>query len=701
MGFCMQEEPYFGEQSGNGVSMNTVEAKKGRFIANVDCTEVWCPMTKHFLSEYLKKQNYKRKQALSLMNPNKIRACEYLIRLHEERGDKIVVFTDSLYVLTEYAMKLHKPMIFNASSHVERAKKLEAFKTSKEVNTVFISDFGDNFIGIPEANVIIQISSHAGSRHQESQPFRHILKAKGCLQDRILFYSLVSTDTKEMQDSIKRQQFLINQVLSCKVITSIPAIPDTWSELSYQRLKDQLCLLDNVLTASDSELGMEILEDDTYDIHGQNGSSTQSKPMDRAMRHKMFMKRLIYATLLYLAFVELQHLEMEAEAKRASLDSISNIPSTIIENILCLVPIKDAVTTSILSRKWRYNWVKIPKLVFNEKDMFNKTALENQQSILEQSFRHLPSERKQLTRKCKLFYAIHQVLLLHQGPILEFSLSMIDADVTCVEIDQIITHLARNNNPVKKLALVSESRYFLYKFPLSTFSLHQLTDLNVKNCSFNLNPTFSGFGSLTRLYFESINVSKEALLHLLSSCPLLKSLELVLDFESVDEEIPIIELFKCLPVIEYLSIFRFHYDIEFKFDNVPSELPNELVHLKSFCVNVMRPVDVHWLQILGLVMRISPNLEKIKIQIEHIFHDEDEQKFVTLEECPDIWLEHLKELEIVNFANFKGEMEFVKFILAKSPVLKKVIIWLDTSCVTKDEELKILKVLLACPRVSP
>ncbi|GKC84638.1 hypothetical protein Tco_1140355, partial [Tanacetum coccineum] len=45
------------------------------------------------------------------------------------------------------------------------------------------------------------------------------------------------------------------------VITSLPTIPDTWLELGYQRLKGQLCLLGNVLSASDNELGSEILED--------------------------------------------------------------------------------------------------------------------------------------------------------------------------------------------------------------------------------------------------------------------------------------------------------------------------------------------------------------------------------------------------------------------------------------------------------
>ncbi|CAK9141921.1 unnamed protein product [Ilex paraguariensis] len=117
--------------------------------------------------------------ALYVMNPNKFRACEFLIRFHEQqRGDKIIVFADNLFALTEYAIKLRKPMIYGATSHVERTKILEAFKTSREVNTVFLSKVGDNSIDIPEANVIIQISSHAGSRRQEAQRLGRILRAK-------------------------------------------------------------------------------------------------------------------------------------------------------------------------------------------------------------------------------------------------------------------------------------------------------------------------------------------------------------------------------------------------------------------------------------------------------------------------------------------------------------------------------------------
>lgn len=91
---------------------NWLDLVRSGFIANVQCVEVWCPMTKEFYAEYLKPQNSRKKQGLYVMNPNKFRACEYLIRFHEQvRGDKIIVFSDNLFALEQYAKKLGKPMI--------------------------------------------------------------------------------------------------------------------------------------------------------------------------------------------------------------------------------------------------------------------------------------------------------------------------------------------------------------------------------------------------------------------------------------------------------------------------------------------------------------------------------------------------------------------------------------------------------------
>ena len=63
---------------------------------------------------------------------------------------------------------------------------------------------GDNSLDIPEANVLVQISSHAGSRRQEAQRLGRILRKKKARAGRAgageefdaFFYTLVTLDTQ-------------------------------------------------------------------------------------------------------------------------------------------------------------------------------------------------------------------------------------------------------------------------------------------------------------------------------------------------------------------------------------------------------------------------------------------------------------------------------------------------------------------------
>ena len=108
------------------------------------------------------------------------------------------------------------------------------FKTSAAINTVFLSKVGDNSLDIPEANVLIQISSHAGSRRQEAQRLGRILRAKketrgAAVTDfNAFFYTLVSKDTQEMFFSAKRRRFLIDQV---RLVPCWQTTPEHWCEI--------------------------------------------------------------------------------------------------------------------------------------------------------------------------------------------------------------------------------------------------------------------------------------------------------------------------------------------------------------------------------------------------------------------------------------------------------------------------------------
>ena len=53
-------------------------------------------MTPEFYQEYLTGAKDK-KSMFYVCNPNKFMAAEYLIKLHEARGDKTIVFSDNIF----------------------------------------------------------------------------------------------------------------------------------------------------------------------------------------------------------------------------------------------------------------------------------------------------------------------------------------------------------------------------------------------------------------------------------------------------------------------------------------------------------------------------------------------------------------------------------------------------------------------------
>ncbi|PVD30957.1 hypothetical protein C0Q70_10233 [Pomacea canaliculata] len=232
---------------------NWMELQNLGFIARVQCAEVWCPMTPEFYREYLSTKSQK-KLLLYGMNPNKFRACQFLIRYHERRNDKIIVFSDNVFALQHYAVTLNKPYLYGPTSQGERLQILQNFQHNPKVNTIFVSKVADTSFDLPEANVLIQISAHGGSRRQEAQRLGRILRAKkgsAAEEYNAYFYSLVSQDTMEMAYSLKRQRFLVNQGYSYKVITRLDGLDE--EDLLYRTKEEQMQLLQKVLAATDKD----------------------------------------------------------------------------------------------------------------------------------------------------------------------------------------------------------------------------------------------------------------------------------------------------------------------------------------------------------------------------------------------------------------------------------------------------------------
>ncbi|XP_021971138.1 uncharacterized protein LOC110866143 [Helianthus annuus] len=126
-----------------------------------------------------------------------------------------------------------------------------------------------------------------------------------------------------------------------------------------------------------------------------------------------------------------------------------------------------------------------------------------------------------------------------------------------------------------------------------------------------------------------------------------------------------------------------------------------MVHLKYLHMEWVWFRHKYVVPFLVLLIRSSPNLEKLKLEIfpdDDLFEESETGSFPR-KDYPDITLEHLTELEILQFGDADNELDFVKFILAKSPILKKVRILLWDE-IDEDEKLQISKIVRSSPRAS-
>ena len=211
---------------------NWMDLTEQGYLAKVLCSEVWCPMTAEFFRQYLDpKVPSKTKQLLYVMNPNKYSICKMLLDYHEKKKDKVLIFSDNIPAIRRYSKMLGVRHMYGNTQEWEREGLLKRFRGEpgeSEINALIISQVGDVGIDLPQANVIIQISSHFGSRRQEAQRLGRILRPKAGEEFNVgfnsFFYSLISMDTSEMYFSNKRQKYLVDQGYTFKVIRNIKEI---------------------------------------------------------------------------------------------------------------------------------------------------------------------------------------------------------------------------------------------------------------------------------------------------------------------------------------------------------------------------------------------------------------------------------------------------------------------------------------------
>ncbi|KAL2455031.1 F-box/FBD/LRR-repeat protein [Forsythia ovata] len=403
-----------------------------------------------------------------------------------------------------------------------------------------------------------------------------------------------------------------------------------------------------------------------------------------------------------------------------SVDRISNLPDNVIDKILMQFTIRDATKTSILSKEWRYKWLNLPQLIFDD-TLWQK------------------SERNRELARMNFVGILYQVLLRHQGPVTKMSL-IIPELIGGSEIDHLIYFLWKKGVEEFTLKMMVGKDY---KLPSSLFMCLQLKHLSLYSCLINPPPSFKGFNRMIRLELDFVTIDARVLENLISSCPLLEQLVLhfLSDVDYLEIDAPMLKLFelncstasvflKNSPHLAIVSVAcgkgcdfgdgirslieffdsvpalqKLHMDyhfVKFFFPDDHKAIPATFNNLKILKLSDISLESFEELSSVFRLMRSCPNLEEVKIETVSCADDDTSEimDFLKAQDYSDVLLNRLKKVMMSNIIGLVPEMALIKLLLEKSPTLKRmVIVW----CGFKfdDELLRTMKELNRFSRASP
>ncbi|XP_042502991.1 F-box/FBD/LRR-repeat protein At1g13570-like isoform X3 [Macadamia integrifolia] len=350
-------------------------------------------------------------------------------------------------------------------------------------------------------------------------------------------------------------------------------------------------------------------------------------------------------------------------------DIVSVMPPNITENILSRLPIKEAVRTSILSKKWRYNWFTLPELVF---DCSLGHPLINQND--------------------KLVKFVNGVVLLHRGPICKFVLSRLWIPNSS-DIDKWILCASRNGIQKLILDLLPQSKH--YELPLCLYSCEQLTHMELSFCTLRRPPMFATFKSLRSLLLYKIDFVGFTFENLIARCPLLERLKID-GFTGSTDLIIYGPMLKDLVIVGFCTVMR-----KICFKNTPLLA---CVSLDLECFDLQRERDES--SRLMNVVACLDGVEKLSVRgnfLKALSRKNTHPAFWEVHHGPECSLNHLQNVIITSFDGLRTQLEFIEFLLTVTPALEKMIVNGFKEDDTEGEPRhgpKMLEELMGLPRLS-
>ncbi|CAA7042378.1 unnamed protein product [Microthlaspi erraticum] len=384
-------------------------------------------------------------------------------------------------------------------------------------------------------------------------------------------------------------------------------------------------------------------------------------------------------------------------------DRISNLPEALLLQILSLLPTKDVVATSVLSKQWRSLWKMVPTLYFDYDS--NQSKHETFSEI------------------------VSRLLLSHKAPFLESLHTNLNPD-GCDAMDIGMWIGIAYAHHVRELILNIEYASS-FKFPRSLYNCETLETLILTGWVLVDVPSPARLKSLRTLHLYYVEYKDDtSVLNLLSGCPKLENLVVqrglgLMDVEIFSIAVPSLQrltiyddndwqefggyLIKA-PCLKYLNIIWMHglqlcliedapELVEARIINVSNvmseNIMGSLTSAKRLCLELsplkitfptgiifyrlvyleLRTCRAEWWNLLVLMLNASPQLQVLKLISQYWSETEkDGGKWSQPENVPECLLLHLQTFLWKGYKQLlKEEKEVAKYILRNANHLKKAI----------------------------
>ncbi|XP_043694059.1 F-box/FBD/LRR-repeat protein At1g13570-like [Telopea speciosissima] len=359
-------------------------------------------------------------------------------------------------------------------------------------------------------------------------------------------------------------------------------------------------------------------------------------------------------------------------ASRSIPDMLSNLPEEILAKIFSSLSIRDVVRTSILSTNWRYKWISVPHLIFNDEC--------------------IPVSDGSLVCHDKLVKIINHVLLHNRDPILTFKISSSHLQ-TSSEIDIV--------PPVTFKGFSCPTNLVFKKVTISSVTLKCLVSACPQLESLTLTdidgPIFIELSNPKLKYLwisgKFTGMCLKDLRHLVFASFDASTADHFLQWRTCN----ISNILGSLVSIQKLVMGGWFLQ-SLVIGDVARRLPNTYDHLKTISL-ALNAVDMKEILIAISLLNSSPNLQELKIWLWYN-REYAIVPVVDLQEAKDQLECTFNKLRVVYISEFSGmeiDLVLVKFILANSPMLETMKIKFGIGI----EPLPLLKQLLQFKRVSP